>query len=224
MAGAASDLEASSGERVEFPNTREGAAMKRIFSIAALLLAVSQVQPALAQGNAGDLVKQAVAAQGGAEALRGLTGLSAKGDARFWEPGQSFVAGGEPRFLGTASVEVMWDLAKGMARTNWDRDQQYPPPAAKLNYTETVLPALGFVTTGATNQPMSSIRVAAHLRELERASPRLLLKAMDDPANLRDAEPQQLGNRSLPAVSFTDGGTMFLILFDPATHLPAAIR
>src|SRR5882672_359890 len=224
MAGAASALEASSSERVEFPNTREGAAMKRMLSIAALLLAVSPVQPALAQGNAGELVRQAVAAQGGAEALRGLTGFSAKGDARFWEPGQSFVAGGEPRFLGTASFDITWDLGRGMARTNWDRDQQYPPPAVKLKYTETLLPTTGFVTDNNGNQPMSGIRIAAQLRELERASPRLLLKAMDNPGNVRGAEVQQLGNRSLPAVSFVDGGATFIILFDPTTHLPAAIR
>jgi glyoxylase-like metal-dependent hydrolase (beta-lactamase superfamily II) len=174
--------------------------------------------------TAGDLVKQAVDAQGGADALRRLTGLTAKGDARFWEPNQSLIAGGEPRPLGTATFEVTWDLAKGMAKTTWDRDQQYPPPAVKLNYTETVLPTLGFVTTGANSQPMSGIRVAAHLRELERASPRLLLKALENPANVRGIAPQQLANRYLPAVSLTDGGTTFIILFDPATRLPAAIR
>jgi glyoxylase-like metal-dependent hydrolase (beta-lactamase superfamily II) len=174
--------------------------------------------------SAGDLVKQAVDAQGGADALRRLTGLTVKGDARFWEPGQSLVAGGEPRPLGTANFEVTWDLAKGVAKTTWDRDQQYPPPAVKLNYTETVLPTLGFVTTGTNTQPMSSIRVATHLRELERASPRLLLKAMDSPASVRGMEPQLFGNRRLPTVSFVDDGTTFFILFDPATKLPAAIR
>src|SRR5262245_9489403 len=174
--------------------------------------------------NTGDLVKQAIEAQGGADALRRLTGLTVKGDARFWEPGQSLVAGGDPRPLGTANFEITWDLTKGMAKTTWDRDQQYPPPAAKLNYTETVLPTLGFVTTGTNNQPMSSIRVAAHLRELERASPRLLLKAMDGPANVRGLAPQQLGNKYFPAVSMVDGGTTFLILFDPTTKWPAAIR
>ncbi len=182
-----------------------------------------ETQPAAAQ-KASDLVNAAIMAEGGADALRALNGLSLKGEARFWEPGQSLVASGEPRFLGTAIFETVWDLDKGMARTQWDRDQQYPPPAAKLSYTETMLPALGFVTTGTANQPMSSIRIAAHLRELERASPRLLLKAVDNPGQLRSAEPQTLGNRTLPAVSFVDGATMFTILFDPTTHLPAAIR
>ncbi len=196
--------------------------MKRMLWVAALLLAACQEQ--VAEGSAGDLVNQAVTAQGGAEALRGLTGLTVRGDARFWEPGQSHVPGGEPRELGTATFETTWDLAKGMARTNWDRDQQYPPPAAKLTYTETVLPTLGFVTDSTGAKPMSGIRVATHLRELERASPRLLLEAMDNAANLKETEAQQLGDRSLPAVSYTDGGTTFIILFDPETHLPAAIR
>jgi hypothetical protein len=45
------------------------------------------------------------------------------------------------------------------------------------------------------------------LRERERASPTLLFKAL-----------------TLPAISYTDVGTKFTILFDPKTHLPAAIR
>jgi hypothetical protein len=95
--------------------------MKYALSIAIWLLAMSQVQPSFAQASAGDLVKQAIAAEGGAAALRGLSGLAVKGDAKFWEPGQSFAAGGEARFLGDATFAITWDLAKGMARTEWDR-------------------------------------------------------------------------------------------------------
>jgi len=53
-----------------------------------------------------------------------------------------------------------------MARTNWDRDQHIRPPAAKLKYTETLLPATGFVTDGNGSQPFEH-RIAAQLRELE---------------------------------------------------------
>ena len=196
--------------------------MKYALSIAAVLLAMSQQQPAFAQGNAGDLVKQAVAAQGGTE-LRGLKSLAIKGDAKFWEPGQALVAGGEPRFLGDAKFEVTWDLAGGRARTVWDRDQKYPDPV-KMKYTETVLPTMGFVTDGKSSQAMSGIRVATHQRELERASPWLLVKAMDESGKVRAAGSQRLGQQSLPAVSYTDGATTFTILFDPKTHLPAAVR
>src|SRR5438093_11749942 len=200
--------------------------MKYALSIAALLaalvLAMIQQQPAFAQGS-GDLVKQAVAAEGGAE-LRALKGLAIKGDARFWEPGQSFLAGAEPRFLGDATFAITWDLATGRARTAWDRDQKYPEPAVKIKYTETVLPALGYVTDEKTSQAMSGIRVAPHQRELERTSPWLLVKAMDESAKVRAAGSQRLGQQSLPAVAYADGPTTFTILFDPKTHLPAAVR
>jgi glyoxylase-like metal-dependent hydrolase (beta-lactamase superfamily II) len=195
--------------------------MKYALSIAALLVAMSPQQPAFAQGN--DLVKQAVAAQGGAE-LRQLKGLAIKGDAKFWEPGQSVKPDGEPRFLGDATFTTTWDLTKGMARTAWDRDQKYPDPPIKMKYTETVLPNTGFVTDEKSSQPMSSIRIATHQRELERASPWLLVKAMDESGKVKAAGNQKLGSQSLPAVSFDDAGTTFMILFDRKTHLPAAIR
>ena len=158
--------------------------MKYTLSIsAALLLAMSQAQPSLAQNGANNLVKQAIAAEGGADALRALKGLAIKGEAKFWEPEQSEKAGGEPRFLGDATFTVTWDLANGTARTAWDRDQKYPAPV-RLKYIETVSPSLGYVTDDKGSQAMSGIRVAAHLRELERTSPWLLVKAMDAPKSV----------------------------------------
>src|ERR1700736_4608804 len=153
--------------------------MKYALWIAVLLLALVQQQPALAQGSGDSLVKQAVTAEGGADALRGVKGLEIKGDAKFWEPGQSFAPDGEPRFLGDATFTITWDLAKGQSRTAWDRDQKYPDPV-RLKYTETLLPTLGYVTDDKGSQPMSRIREAAQLRELERSSPWLLVKAMDE--------------------------------------------
>ena len=137
--------------------------MRYPLSIAALLLAASPLQPAFAQTAPADLVKQAVAAEGGADALRGLKSLAVKGDAKFWEPGQSFAAGGEPRFLGDATFAITWDLAGGRARTDWDRDQKYPDPPIKLKYSETLLPTLGAVTDPKGSQPMSRNRLAALL-------------------------------------------------------------
>jgi glyoxylase-like metal-dependent hydrolase (beta-lactamase superfamily II) len=197
--------------------------MKYILSVVGLLLAMSLQQPAFAQGSSNNLVKEAVTAEGGADALRGLKTLAIKGDAKFWEPGQSFAPDGEPRFLGDATFAITWDLAKGQARTAWDRDQKYPDPV-KIKYAETLLPTLGYVTDDKGSQPMSRIREAAQLRELERSSPWLLVKAMDDSGHVASAGSQKLGEQSLPAVSFADGATTFTILFDRKTHLPAAIR
>jgi hypothetical protein len=197
--------------------------MKHTLWITTLLLVFAQQQPALAQGSGDNLVKQAVAAEGGADALRAVKGLSIKGDAKFWEPGQSFAPDGDPRFLGDATFTMTWDLAKSSAKTAWYRDQKYPDPII-LKYTETLTPTIGYVTDEKGSQPMSGIREAAQLRELERASPWLLVKAMNDSKAVDAMGAQKLGAESLPAVSFADGGTNFIILFDRKTHLPAAIR
>ena len=191
---------------------------------AVLLLAMSSPQPASAQSSARALVDQVITAEGGVDALRALKGLSIKADAMHWEPGQSKDAGGEPRFLGNTTLTIVWDLAKGSARTEWDRDMKYPA-VEKVKYTEVVTPALGYVIDDkGASKPMSSIRVAAALRELERASPTLLLKMMDDPKSVRPLANAKLGKQTLPALGFKHGGTDFTVLIDPKTKMPAAVR
>src|SRR6185436_17752897 len=90
----------------------------------ALLFGAMLTNPAAAQSaqSAQDLVKQAVAAQGGADALKALKTISIKGDAKFWEPGQSFKPGGEARFLGDATYTATGDFTTHTVRIDWDRD------------------------------------------------------------------------------------------------------
>jgi hypothetical protein len=57
------------------------------------------------------------------------------------------------------------------------------------------------IVTTITMAPMSGIRLAAHWRERERASPRLLVRALEDPQSIGALPDQQIGDRSLPAVS-----------------------
>jgi hypothetical protein len=189
---------------------------------AALLVGASGLTPAQAQQGI-DLVKQAVAAQGGAEALRNLktVGITAKG--QHWEPGQSYAPGGESRFLGDSDITVTWDLANGAARSAWDRSMKYPA-VETIKYTEVVRPGVGSVTNDKGTQPMSGIRVATSLRELERASPRLLLRALDAPSSVSALPDQRLGENPYPAVAISERGTTFTVLFDRVTHLPIAVR
>ncbi len=198
--------------------------MKYLVGITAALLA-STVPPQFAAAQEGpiDLVKAGVAAEGGADALKALKTISIKGEAKHWEPGQSYSAGGEPRFLGDTTFTATVDLVKGAAKLDVDRAMKYPA-VETLKYSEVITPTLGFVTDAKGSTAASGIRVAAQLRELERASPTLLLKVLDDTRNVAAAGVQKLGNDSLPAISYTDKGTKFTILFDPKTHLPAAIR
>jgi len=198
--------------------------MKYALSIsAALLLAVTQLQPAAAQTN--QLVNEAVKALGGADAMRGLKAVSITGEAKYWEPGQAKVAGGEPKHVEDVTFTIIRDLAGSMGRTQWDRDHKYPDPAGRIKYIEVITPTGGFVTDDKdASTAMSGVRVAAALRELARSSPTLLLKAVDNPKDVRAVGNQQIGRQSYRAVSLKDGAATFIIMFDAKTHLPAAIR
>jgi hypothetical protein len=110
-----------------------------------------------------------------------------------------------------------------MARTDWDRDMKYPFPE-RLKYSEIIYPTFGVITHQKGSRPMPDVWVASHLRELRRAAPILLLRAAEASQNIAALEDQKLGTQSLPAISFTDGGTKYIILFDRSSHLPAAIR
>jgi hypothetical protein len=99
--------------------------MKVITSVTAVtILATLSIQPAGAQSGI-ELVQQAVAVQGGADALRALKTLVIKGDAKHWEPGQSVQAGGEARFIGDSAFTASADIANRVIRVDWDRDMKY---------------------------------------------------------------------------------------------------
>jgi hypothetical protein len=188
----------------------------------ALLAGASALAPAQAQQGI-DLVRAGVAAQGGAEALRALKTVAIRAHSQAWEPGQSYRPGGEPRFLGDSTITITADAGQGAVRLTWDRAMKYPATEA-VKYTEILVRNVGAVTDDKGTRPMSTIRVATTLREAERASPRLLLAALDAPANVAPLPDQQLGDTTLPAVAFTDRGTRFVILFDRTSHLPKAVR
>src|SRR3982751_5960231 len=197
---------------------REDIHMKWTFLTAAGVLAVLSGAPALAQ-NPSELVSQAVAAQGGADALRAFKAAVIKGDAKHWEPGQSFKAGGEARFLGDSKFTLTADGAERVARIDWDRDMKYPA-VERIQYSEIITPNYGVAIDGkGTQTPMSGIRLAAEQRELARQTPLLVLRAMESPQNVKAIEDQKLGDQSLPAVSFNNDGTTYIILFDRTTKL-----
>jgi hypothetical protein len=201
---------------------REDVMKYAVLVSAALLGCAGTLAPAQAQQGV-DLVKQAVAALGGAEALRSLKSVGITAHGQHWEPGQSYAPGGEARFLGDSNITVTWDLANDAARSAWDRSMKYPA-VETMKYTEVVRPDVGMVVNDKGTQPMSGIRVAASLRELERASPLLLLHALDAPTSVAALPDQKLGESSYPAVAIKERGATFTVLFDRATHLPVAVR
>jgi hypothetical protein len=198
--------------------------MRYALLISAAVLVALGHGPAAAQSGPIDLVKQGVEAQGGVDALRALKTVTAKADAKHWEPGQSLSINGDSRFLGDSTVSITADLNTGAVRADWDRDMKYPA-VEKLKYSEILFPAYGAVVDDKGEiKPASGIRHAAEWRELVRETPQLLLSALEHPQNVAAIEDQELGHQTFPAVAYTDGPTRFIILFDRATKLPAAVR
>ena len=126
---------------------------------------------------------------------------SSTGEAKHWEPGQSYSPTGLPRFLGDSTFTVTADLAGRNARIDWDRDMKYPA-AERLKYSEIVTPQVGATLNEKGEQAaMSGIRLAALQRELGRGSPLLLLRALDAPQTIAAMPDQKVGDKSMPAVS-----------------------
>jgi glyoxylase-like metal-dependent hydrolase (beta-lactamase superfamily II) len=189
---------------------------------AGLVLGAALAQPAAAQSGV-DLVKQAVAAQGGAAALGAAKTTVIKGEAKHWEPGQSYSPTGEARFLGDSTFTVTGDSAARSARVDWVRAMKYPA-VEELKYSEITTPTFGAVVDAKGAQPMSGIRLVALLRERERASPRLLLRALETPGSIAELSDQEAGGHTYPAVSIKASTGTFIVLFDRATRLPVVIR
>jgi glyoxylase-like metal-dependent hydrolase (beta-lactamase superfamily II) len=189
----------------------------------ALMFGAACLQPASAQSGV-DLVKQAVEAQGGLAAVNAAKTTILKVEAKHWEPGQSTSPTGEAKFLGDSTYTQTVDNATRTVRLDWDRDMKYPA-VERLKFTEISSQTFGVVINEKGEQaPMSGIRLAATLRERDRGSPRLLARALENPSSITAMPNQQAGNRSLPAVSIKSGNNTFIVLFDPATKLPAVIR
>ena len=189
----------------------------------ALVAGFGLAQPASAQTGV-DLVVQAVAAQGGAAALNAAKTTTIKGEAKHWEPGQSFSPTGEARFLGDATYTQTVDNAARTSRVDWDRDMKYPA-VEKLKYSEITTPTFGVAVDDKNAQTaMSGSRLAALLRERERASPRLLARALQNPNSISPLPDQSAGNQLYPAVSIKGAYGTFIVLFDRANNLPVVVR
>jgi glyoxylase-like metal-dependent hydrolase (beta-lactamase superfamily II) len=191
---------------------------------AALLMALGQGQPASAQTAPLDLVKQAVEAQGGVDALRAVKSVVMKGDAKHWEPGQSNSVNGESRFLGDSKFTMSLNFG-GASRYDWDRDMKYPA-VEKLKYSEIRYDSYGVVIDDKGQMtPMSGIRHATLQREVARGFVWTnLVAALDAPQSVSAIEDQKLGNQTLPAVQLTRGPFKLIVLFDRTTKLPAVFR
>jgi glyoxylase-like metal-dependent hydrolase (beta-lactamase superfamily II) len=212
--------------------------MTRVATTLAVSLVTALVVMACAsmQPRTADLVGRAVQAQGGAEALGSIKTLSEKATVRQWEPEQSTVAGGEMRLANDATVETVTDVSARRMRSDWVRNFQYAA-ARSFTFSEIVTTEVGYVagidSNGRTKQSrdanppahtMSGLRLAASQREALRSSPLLLLEMQRNPERVSSAGSIAVGGTTYPAVYYQGGSQPLIVMFDPATGLPARVR
>ena len=186
------------------------------------LFAVSCATPTREQS----LVNRAVEAMGGAERLAGARTIAFKGTSKYWEPEQSDVPGGEPRFANETTFSGIIDAASRSSRVDNVRNYAYPAPRT-FTFSEVVTPEAGYVigidSNGRnaqnmkSNPPahsMSGLRLATAQRELRRAGSAALILGMQRNPDRVQPAPDMDGQ---PALSY-DG---FLVAFDPLTGLPS---
>ena len=175
------------------------------------------------------LVNRAVEAIGGAERMASLKTISVKGNVKHWEPEQSDVPGGDPRFAADSTFDFMQDVGRRTTRTDWVKNFAYPSPRT-FTYSEIVTPEAGYVLGVDSNgrnaqnmkmsppgHSMSGLRLATHHREARRGAIGPLLRAMQ--ANPDQVQPASDLNGH-PAVSYEG----FTIAFDPVSGLPSRVR
>src|SRR5262245_50358494 len=179
------------------------------------------------------LVNKAADAMGGARALSGIKTSSSTSTVKYWEPEQSDVPGGEPRFAAEAKVQTTTDRASRAVRIDYEKNFAYPAPRT-FTYSEIVKPDAGYVIGVDSNgrnaesmkatppaHSMSGYRLATTQRERMRSSVTGLISAMQaNPDAVKPAADVVVQGRNLPAVTYQN----LIVAFDPQTGLPERVR
>ena len=212
--------------------------MSRFLSLFLLIWVTVSLKPASAREDLTgvDVVNRAVNALGSKTALAQINTLAIKAKAKHWEPEQSVIADGEPRFAGDSTFVLTRDFKAGAARTNWERKLVYPSPR-EYKFSEVVAGNIGYVQGIDTSAPveealqsnpsqhaMSGLRVATALRELERASPMLVRDMQANPSRLARLPDAAVDGRRYKVVAYDWGPYGFNVYFDADTGLPARVR
>jgi glyoxylase-like metal-dependent hydrolase (beta-lactamase superfamily II) len=179
-----------------------------------------------------DRVNAAYAAMGG-DKLKTLT-LTAS--LQQYDPGESYSLPDPAKpDTGVSDLKQSRDFQRGFVRNEWVRPKA--DDGTKRTYTEIVTPTAGYsIGNDATNgrlpkrtvkgtQPehtMSGRRLTATVRELER--PFIVLEMKRHSDRVTTIDDQQIAGKTYPATQYRDDYGTYIVMFDPATNLPARVR
>ena len=207
--------------------------------LGAAILAVAPLGKALFAAPAAGpqaRVDAAWAAMGG-DKLAALRTISLGAHLLQWDPGESYsVATPDKPDVGYSDLVQSRDFAHGLTRNEWNRPKN--DDGGRRIFTEIVTPSAGWVVGnnasggrtpkravimgGKPAQTFSARRLTVTLRELERQD---IIRAMKaHPDRISAIADQTVDGKSYPAVQYKSDYGEFVVMFDPATNLPARIR
>ena len=179
-----------------------------------------------------DRVNAAYSAMGG-DKLKTLT-LTAS--LQQYDPGESYSLSDPAKpDTGVSELKQSRDLQRGLVRNEWVRPKA--DDGGKRTFTEIVTPTAGYsIGNDATSgrlpkrtvngtQPehtMSGRRLTMTLRELER--PFIVVEMKRHPDRVTAIDDQKVGSKIYPAAQYRDDYGTYIVMFDPATNLPARVR
>jgi len=179
-----------------------------------------------------DRVNAAYAAMGGDK----LKTLSLKASLEQFDPGESFsVSDPTKPDTGVSDLTESRDLVHGLTRNEWIRPMAGGD--AKRIYKEVITPTAGYVVgndaaagrlpkrTNTATPPehtMSGRRLTMNLRELER--PMVVVEMKMHPDRVSAMVDQKVAGKTYPALKYRGEYGTFIVMFDPATNLPARTR
>jgi len=185
----------------------------------------------------GQRVDAAYAAMGG-DNITALKTISLKAHLGQWDPGESYSLA-DPDRPGVNSSELIQtrDIENGLVRNEW-WDRPKNDDGTRRNFYEIVTPAAGWaagndasngrtprraiMVDGKPAHTFSGRRLTVTLRELERLNIVPAMKAHPD--RVAAIEDQTVDGKTYPAVQYRSDYGNFIVMFDPATNLPARVR
>jgi len=179
-----------------------------------------------------DRVNAAYAAMGGDK----LKTITLKASLEQFDPGESYSLSDPTKpDTGVSDLAESRDLVHGLTRNEWVRP--LPGGDNKRIFTEIITPTAGYVigndaapgrlpkrASKATppEHTMSGRRLTATLRELER--PVVVIEMKQHPDRVSEIADQKVAGKAFPALQYRGDYGTFIVMFDPASNLPARVR
>ena len=209
----------SGGHRFAMPTTSK--ALRRAPALAAALLALLGASSvATAQAEATVLVQRAATAMGGAAALRSLNNVTFEFNAANFGLGQEETPASPAR--ATFQFGRVINDYRGSRRLTTTESRAVT--GAVQRQRGVVTPTVGSSEINGVQTVTGAAAVANVAADLRAQPERLIVAALDNPAQLTMVAPKRIRGEMMDGVRMGSGAEARTIWFDRLTHLPVAVE